>query len=96
MQRRPNAKNTTIPPVNVGTPISIEAPPIRIWAKLFLMELSSCSELSLDSGSVIMPKLNYHGSGLSIQLQPFSTFLLMTSFWISLVPSPMVQSLLSR
>lgn len=27
---------------------------------------------------------------------PLSTFLLITSFWISLVPSPMVQSLLSR
>lgn len=84
MQRRPNAKNTTIPAVNVGTPIRIEVPPIRIWAKLFLMELSSCSDRSSDSGSVIMPQLNYHGSGRSIQTYPFSTFLPITSFWIPL------------
>jgi hypothetical protein len=34
--------------------------------------------------------------GLEAEDQAFSTSRLITSFWISLVPSPMVQSLLSR
>jgi len=54
--------------------------PLKIWGK----------RLNVRRG------LQRFGGGVSWNPYPFRTFRLMTSFCTSLVPSPIVQSLLSR